>query len=136
MLALCLIPGRWLSAQVLTDEQAILLFGEPKALQFQYFSLDLTDDSQETLDKLVEKLRQFPAMRGRLLLIEVSSCEKELNVKPYLSTVRGQVIIDYLQRSIKYPRKRCLIQDGGPNYEDKECELAGTVKISLKPAWR
>jgi outer membrane protein OmpA-like peptidoglycan-associated protein len=123
--------------QSITFEQAVTIFGEQRILKFRKFSLELTDESKEELTQLVEVLRRFPAvLHKNLIIIQTFTCETELNVKPYIAACRGQVVIDYLVEAIGVPRRKCLIQDGGPSQFDKECEIGSGVNLYLKPNWR
>ena len=120
----------------LTYEQAVAVFGEQRIFEFRRFSLELTDASKAELHELVEIIRKFPAvLGGNVIVIQTFTCEKELNVKPYIAACRGQVIIDYLVESINISRKKCYIQDGGPNKFDPECEVLSGVNVYLKKSW-
>lgn len=134
---LVLLP-RNTSAQLgnLTYAQSVAIFGEQRIFEFRRFSLELTDESKASLHELVEVIRRFPAiMHKNVLVIQTFTCEKELNVKPYIAACRGQVIIDYLVEAVDMPRKKCFIQDGGPNTFDPDCHVASGVNMYLKPAW-
>ncbi|MEM6343695.1 MAG: hypothetical protein AAF927_07430 [Bacteroidota bacterium] len=120
----------------LTYDQAVAVFGEQRIFEFRRFSLELTDASKAELHELVETIRKFPAvLGGNVIVIQTFTCEKELNVKPYIAACRGQVIIDYLVESINISRKKCYIQDGGPNKFDPECEVLSGVNVYLKKSW-
>lgn len=121
----------------LTYEQAVAVFGEQRIFEFRKFSLELTDASKAELFELVEIIRKFPAvLGGNVIVIQTFTCEKELNVKPYIAACRGQVIIDYLVESINISRKKCYIQDGGPNKFDPDCEILSGVNVYLKKTWQ
>lgn len=137
LLSLFIKPNQ-LKGQVtkLTYKQAVAVFGEQRIFEFQRFSLELTDASKDELHQLVETLRKFPTvLANNVIVIQTFTCEKELNVKPYIAACRGQVIIDYLVDAINIPRKKCYIQDGGPNKFDPDCEVLSGVNIYLKPSW-
>ncbi|MEL6652288.1 MAG: hypothetical protein AAFQ87_15915 [Bacteroidota bacterium] len=119
----------------LTYDQAVAVFGE-RIFEFRRFSLELTDESKNELLELVETIQKFPAvLASNVIIVQTFTCEKELNVKPYIAACRGQVLIDYLVEELHMPRKMCFIQDGGPNRYDPECEVLSSVNVYLKPAW-
>lgn len=125
-----------LRGQNISYEQANAIFGGQKIVKFRQFSLDMTDEGKQIMTALVRKIQPYPGMfRSNILIIQVFGCEKELNVKPYLSVVRGQVMIDYLVENLKIPRKKCLIQDLGPSPYDKDCLSGSGANIYLRPNW-
>jgi hypothetical protein len=124
-------------AQKLSFEQADALFGNQRILTFRQFSLKLTDDSRNELQQMAEVIKVTPDLvKTNLLIIQTFTCEKELKIKPYLGTVRGQVIIDFLEKTIGMPRKKCLIRDAGSNPLDKDCVAGSGVNVYLRPDWR
>lgn len=124
-------------AQNLTFEQADGIFGNQRILKFRHYSLELTDESKKELKALSDLIRITPALvKNTVLVIQIFTCEKELNVKPYIGVCRGQVIIDYLEKSIGMPRKKCLIRDTGASSFDKECLAGSGGNLYLKPNWR
>lgn len=138
-LSLFLFLNFFLPAQAqlnqLTYEQSVAVFGE-RIFEFRRFSLELTDESKNELLELVETIQKFPAvLASNVIIVQTFTCEKELNVKPYIAACRGQVLIDYLVEELHMPRKMCFIQDGGPNHYDPECEVLSSVNVYLKPAW-
>ena len=135
---LMLLTGLCLAgqAQSLTFEQANALFGQQKILKFRKFSLEMTDQGIAEMEKLVKQIQQSPEMvRRNMLIIQVFTCEEELKVKPYIGVVRGQVIIDYLEKAVEMPRKKCLIQDNGKNPYDTECVAGSGANLYLRPDW-
>lgn len=133
-----LLSTQQASAQVtkLSYDQAVAVFGAQRIFEFRRFSLELTDESKTQLLELVEVLRKFPiVLTHNVIVLQTFTCEKELSVKPYISACRGQVLIDYLVEAIHIPRKKCYIQDGGPNKFDPDCEVLSGVNAYLKPSW-
>ena len=127
----------YLKAQGFTFEQADALFGNQRMLTFRKYSLQLTDESMSELQKVAEFIRITPDLvKTNLLIIQTFTCEKELKVKPYIAAVRGQVVIDFLEKAIGMPRKKCLIRDTGSNAFDKDCLAGSGVNLYLKPDWR
>ena len=131
-------PGFYLcSAQNITFEQADALFGSQRILTFRQFSLNLTDESFAELKKIAELIRITPDLvKTNLIIIQTFTCEKELKIKPYIGTARGQVVIDFLEKTIGMPRKKCLIRDAGVNVYDKDCLAGSGVNVYLRPDWR
>lgn len=124
-------------AQELGFEEAKIVFGDQKILKFRKFSLELLDESKEELRLLAKLINSTPGViKNNLLVIQIFSCEKEIKVKPYLGVCRAQVIVDYLEKQIGMPRKKCLIIDAGPNSYDKECLAGSGVNMYIKPAWK
>ncbi|MEM6803870.1 MAG: hypothetical protein AAF696_20865 [Bacteroidota bacterium] len=127
----------FLTAQVLGFEEAKIVFGDQKILKFRKFSLELLDESKEELRLLAKLINTTPGViKNNLLVIQIFSCEKEIKVKPYLGVCRAQVIVDYLDKQIGMPRKKCLLIDGGANAYDKDCLAGSGVNIYIKPAWK
>jgi hypothetical protein len=125
-----------LKGQSVSFEQASLLFGKQRSLSFRPYTLDLDDKSRESLLEIVELARVSPVLfQKNLLVLQIFTCEKELKVKPYLGVCRGQVVIDFLEKEIGMPRKKCLIRDGGANPLDPDCLAGSGVLLYLKPDW-
>lgn len=123
-------------AQSISFEQASAIFGKQKILKFRKFSLEMTDQSKLELETLATQIKQSPEMmRRNLLIIQIFTCEDELQVKPYIGTVRGQVVIDYLEKNVQMPRKKCLIQDNGKNPLDTECIAGSGANLYIRPDW-
>ncbi len=123
-------------AQSISFEQANALFGQQKIIKFRKFSLEMTDQGIAEMEKLVKQIQQSPEMiRRNMLIIQVFTCEEELKVKPYIGVVRGQVLIDYLEKTVEMPRKKCLIQDNGKNPYDTECVAGSGANLYLQPDW-
>jgi hypothetical protein len=134
LLTFALPSAGW--SQSITFEQASAIFGKQKILKFRKYSLEMTDQSQLEMETLVRQIKVAPEMmRRNLLIIQVFSCEDELRVKPYIGAVRGQVIIDYLEKNAEMPRKKCLIQDNGKNPFDTECVAGSGANLYIRPDW-
>lgn len=132
-----MLSSSFLWGQEMPFEQAYALFGEQKRVKFRQFSLEMTDEGKKVMADLVKKLKQSPRIIGsNLFVIQVYACEKELNVKPYLSVVRGQLLIDYLVENLSISRKKCFIQDSGPNKEDTGCLSRSGANIFIRPNWK
>lgn len=136
-LLLLLLLALQSQAQSLTFEQSKAIFGQQKILKFRRFSLELDDESKAEVERLVVLINTYPdIMKRSLLIIQVFSCEKELKVKPYIGAVRGQIIIDILEKRVDMPRKKCLIQDNGKSPYDAECLAGSGANLYLRPDWR
>ncbi len=121
--------------QEISFEQASSLFGGQKILTFRRFSLSLDDNSQQQLAQLASNIMQYPAIiRDNLLVIQTFTCPLELKIKPYIGAVRGQVIIDYLEKKIGLNRKICLIQESGAT-ADIDCLAGSGANIYLQDGW-
>ena len=124
-------------SQNMKFSDALIVFGEQRILKFRKFSLEMTDESKKELKELSDLIRLTPGIiKTNVLVIQIFSCEQELNIKPYLGVCRGQVIIDYLEKAVGMPRKKCLIQDGGANSYDKKCLAGSGANLYIKPDWR
>ncbi|MEO0896509.1 MAG: hypothetical protein AAFY71_08940 [Bacteroidota bacterium] len=118
-------------------ETAQAIFGTQHLLTFQKFSLELKDESKAELDKVVNVvLRQPQIIQRTFIVLQVFTCEQELNVKSYLGVVRAKQITDYLTQKLGMPRKKILIQDRGANPLDKDCLAGSGMTLFLKPDWR
>lgn len=118
-------------------ETAQAMFGTQHLLNFRKFSLELTDQSQQELDQVVNLMIRQPQMLQRtFLVLQVFTCEQELKVKSYLGMVRAKLITDYITEKLNMPRKKILIQDRGSNPLDKDCLAGSGMTLFLKPDWR
>ncbi|MDX1905737.1 MAG: hypothetical protein SF053_01795 [Bacteroidia bacterium] len=129
--------GSALRAQTtLSYQESVALFGKQRILAFRSFSLELTDESKAELKSIADALRVTPAiLRTNLLVIQIFTCEQELDVKPYIGICRGQVIIDYLEKTLGIPRKKCLIRDLASANYDPDCLAGSGMTLYLKPDW-
>lgn len=122
--------------QELSYDQASHLFGPQRILKFRQFSLEMTDQSKSELKLLAELIQQYPGIIAtHLMVVQIFSCEKELNIKPYLGVCRGQVVVDYLEKELGLSRKKCLIRDGGKNAFDPNCTTGSGTYLYLRPSW-
>ncbi|MEM6262580.1 MAG: hypothetical protein AAGI38_08745 [Bacteroidota bacterium] len=136
LVAIIAIPNSSFAQQRFTFEQANRAFGQQKILLFRLFSLELKEESKTELDQLASLIKQNPGIiRTNNLIIQVFTCAKEDKAKPYIGTVRAQVIVDYLEQTIGMPRKKCLIQDSGVSPYDKECKSGSGVNLYLRPGF-
>lgn len=125
------------SAQELNFDQASHLFGPQRVLTFRPFTLDMTDKSLAALEELTTLISQYPGIIAtHLLVVQIFSCEKELEIKPYLGVCRGQVVVDYLEQKLGLSRKKCLIRDGGKNAFDPDCTTGSGTYLYLRPSWK
>lgn len=122
-------------SQEIPFEEAKALFGGQKILTFRKFSLSLDDKSQQSLAQLAAQINQSPGIiRNNLLIIQTFTCPEELTAKPYIGAVRGQVIIDYLEKKIGLNRKKCFIQESGST-QDPNCLAGSGANIYLQDGW-
>ena len=112
------------------------LFGGQKILQYRLFSLDKKDASEDVLQDLVVRIRANPdIIKYNNLILQVFTCSKESNVKPYIGVVRAQQLVDYLEQELGLSRRKCLILDEGPSQFDEACDFGSGINVYLRPGW-
>lgn len=114
--------------------RAEALFGGQKILQYRLFSLDMKDASASVLNDIIVRIQTNPdIIKYNVLVLQVFTCSKERNVKPYLGVVRAQQLVDYLEKELGLSRRKCLIMDEGSSEFDEKCTFGSGINVYLKP---
>lgn len=132
----CLLFPLVLSAQSdkIPFSQAKQLLGTQKILDYRLYSMDMKDASAIALNDIVVRIRTNPdIIKYNILVLQVFTCVKERQVKPYLGVVRAQRLIDYLEKELGLSRRKCLILDEGPSEFDTNCTVGAGINVYLKP---
>lgn len=96
----------------------------------------MKDASAVALNDLVVRIRTNPdIIKYNLLVLQVFTCKKEANVKPYIGVVRAQMLINYLETELGLSRRKCLILDDGPSQFDENCTAGSGINVYLRPGW-